>query len=380
MNDVPEKNDVGTTSDPLRYNATPCAPGKFTSATTPDIYDAITQAKQICTRGALCPNGDKCTNLGGCIVPADANASSQCLASKLTAPALTLSSQAVPLMHPKLPALAEGRAFNQHLYHQIGAAGGYQLDEFATPLPVTGAFYRIHTNHSLNRASTSTSPIVCGNPSAPTWADMGNQISCLVNASPCSLGSGGGTNLGGAVGAIKINGQSPLALCVGGDCGAIPAFSFPLGRKLYLDTLVGFGAVTGNEQALAGCETDLAQTQPPLPAPSPAGIMAAQVPLAGFLPISACFNNGEPFCEDFNEHMLCGAATNVQSCGSVPPNYSAFPTNFTTCGDGVQEAFEDCDCGVSPSPGPVGPPSNVANCGATFNGGTVCTTTCRFAQ
>jgi hypothetical protein len=385
MNNMPETADMGTTSDPLRYNATPCARSHNVSASAPDAFDAVTQGKVICPRGLLCPNGDVCNNLGGCIVPADANNNPQCLANRLTTPAVTISVAAVPAVHATAPGIAEGRAYNQHLYKQVGTAAGYQNNAFTTALPMVGAFYRIHTNHSLNPASTTTTPITCGNPGTsgtlPHYADMSDQIGCLVNASPCSFGVGGITVPG--VDSIKIDAQSPFDLCVQGNGGSIPAYSYPLANKIYLNTIPGFVAATGNEQALVGCETDLAQLNPPLPAASPAGIMTAQIAAAGIIPIPMSYNSGEPFCEDFNEQMLCGATVNVQSCPTVvPSNYTAFPTaNSTTCGNGIQEAFEQCDCGVAPpGPGPLSPSTNVTNCGATFNGGTVCSTTCRLVH
>jgi hypothetical protein len=61
---------------------------------------------------------------------------------------------------------------------------------------------------------------------------------------------------------------------------------------------------------------------------------------------------------------------------AVPTNFSAFPTFNTVCGNGIQEAFEDCDCGTPATPASA-PALNVAACGGTINGGTVCTTTCR---
>jgi hypothetical protein len=212
MNSIPESNDVGTTSDPLRYNATPCVTGKFISATAPEVYDAMTQRRQICVRGLLCPNGDVCTNLGGCVIPADVTVNPQCLATKLTAPALTLSTQAVPLANPRPPFIAEGRAYNQHLYKLVGNAAAYQGNGFGPSppgLPMTGAFFRLHTNHSLNPASTPSNLWTCQFP------DMSDQTGCLVTANPCSLGLADVSTLSNLnTGAIKINHQSPLPACI----------------------------------------------------------------------------------------------------------------------------------------------------------------------
>jgi hypothetical protein len=311
------------------------------------VYDAVTQAKQICTRGLLCPNGDVCNNLGGCIAPADASGNPQCLASKLTTNAVVISSQAVPLANPKAPGLNDGRSYNQHLYVETStAAGGYQANGFSTPMPVTGAFYRIHTNHTLAPAVDGGAPVTCQLP------DMTDQIGCLVSASPCSIGYAGRQALTSNLNAqpMKINKQTPALLCIQGN------FLYPLSRKLYLDTLTGFANVTGQELALAGCETDLAQ---PGPLNTPAGIVTTAVAGAGFVQIGAFVNNGEPFCEDFNEVMLCGAASNNDAC--LIPNSLNFPAYETVCGDGQVDAYEDCDNGTQNGPPPA-----------------ACSTTCRF--
>jgi hypothetical protein len=137
------------------------------------------------------------------------------LASKLTAPGITISSVPVPVVHPVSPTIAEGRAYNQHLYQQVGSAGAYQRNAFVAPgisgLPVTGAFFRLHTNHSLNVASTPSHPMTCQFP------NMSDQIGCLVNASPCSLGVADVSTLSNlGTGAIKINHQSPALACITG--------------------------------------------------------------------------------------------------------------------------------------------------------------------
>jgi len=389
MNDVPETGDVGTTSDPLRYNASPCVRSHFSSATAPDVYDNFNQGKQICTRGLLCPNGDFCTNTGGCIVPVDSTGNTQCLGNKLTAPATPANAIPVPVAHPVNAGVAEGRAYNQHLYKQVGSAAAYQNNGFTTPLPMTGAFYRIHTSHSMNPASTTAAPITCGNPAGPSsFPDMTDQIGCLVNASPCSIGyagRGAADHNPTTTDAIKIHGQNPLGICITGDGANIAGFTYPLSRKLYLDTVPGFAAVTANEQALVGCETNLAQANPPLPAASNAGLVTTNIVNVGFLAIPSFYNSGNPYCEDFNENMLCSPSptaplfpTNSASCPtSVPANFTAFPTtNSTTCGNGIQEQYEDCDCGTAQVAASA-PAANVTACGTTINGGTVCTTTCR---
>jgi hypothetical protein len=337
MNDVPVNSPL-TNAD--RYNAHQCSVGHFVSVTAPDVYDGITQAKQICTRGLLCPNGDCCNNLGGCVAPADTTKNAQCMASKLTTPALVTCSAPVPLINPKQPSLNDGRSYNQHLYTQVGTAGGYP----STP-PMTGAYYRIHAVHTLI-ASDAGAPVTC------QQADMNDQIGCLVTASPCSIGYTGFPTLTANqnAGTIKLNKQSAGVLCIQNH------FAYPLARKLYLNTLTGFGNVTGQELALAGCETDLAQ--PSLG--TSAGIVTTAVATSGFIQIGPFVNAGEPFCEDFNEVALCGAASNNDACVAVPTNLNNFPAFETVCGDGNVDAYEDCDNGTANGPPPA-----------------MCSTTCR---
>jgi hypothetical protein len=216
---------------------------------------------------------------------------------------------------------------------------------------------------------------------------MTDQIGCLVEASPCSIGYAGRSAASLAINpntdAIKVNGQSPEALCIQGDVpSSIPGFKYPLSRKLYLSSTPGFAAVNGQELQLAGCETDLAQTLPG--GNTPAGLMTTNaltdVTTFGFLNVGA-LNGGEPYCEDFNENMLCGAATfptNNNACGQAHANFSNWPgtgPSTTICGNGTKEPYEDCDCGTSTQS------TTDTQCPAgQVNGGTFCSTTCRFVQ
>jgi hypothetical protein len=382
INDVPEEtlNPARTNAD--RYNANPCVKGHLISVTAPEAYDAISlsQTKQICTRTLLCPNGDKCNNLGGCIAPADTNGNVQCLASKLTAPAITISAVAVPAVHPIGPGIAEGRAYNQHLYVQVGSAGGYQNSGFipvggTTGLGITGAFYRIHTSHSLSTIPNS----ITGANRTCQFPVMSDQMGCLVEASPCSFGYDGrgatanfAQNDNVAMQPINLNKQSPDILCIQGNPGASPpiaGFTYPLSRKIYLGTVQGFANVTGDELQLTGCETDLAQTGATA---TPGGLMttnaASAITKFGFIDIAPTVHGGEPYCEDFNEQVVCGQGSNVNGCPStVPANFSNFPTFSTTCGDGHVDPYEDCDPGA---PLPAADPTCVGGAGT-------CSATCR---
>jgi hypothetical protein len=387
INDVPETGVLPQgSSNADRYNATACgSPNHFAPGPIPNIYDNITQGLKLALTGALCPNGDTAPT-GGCNVPSTAAATPgpRCLAGVTNAPALTNSTVPVPRINPAGPGVAEGRQYNQHLYN-VGATGSavYQSNAYATPFAVTGAYYRIHSTATLNPVTGRTCQ----------QADMTDQIGCLVEASPCSLGYAGRSAANLAINpntdAVKINSQSPEARCIQGDPAAtppIPGFKYPLSRKLYLNSLVGFAATNGQELQLAGCETDLAQ--PGASPATPASLLtdhtkSSSLFLNGFIDIPVAVNGGEPYCEDFNENMLCtGFATNTNACSAAKSNFSAFPATNTVCGNGSQESYEDCDCGTSADhPGGTGgPAANTALCAGTVNGGTVCTTTCRFVN
>ncbi|MBV9948777.1 MAG: hypothetical protein JOZ69_18155 [Myxococcales bacterium] len=382
MNDVPEPNTGNSAFEPTanntqRYNAVNCG-ASFTASQVPDIYDAVTQAKvtsRTITGVILCPDGDLPNNTGSCLPPDTAAASAECLALKQTVGRSTKQlNVGVPLIDPKSQTQGDGREWNQHLYAQNGGSAVYQTNAFAARnLPITGAFYRLHALRSMNPVTLRTCQL----------ADMTDQIGCLVEASPCSLGYAGrgatnnvAQNNNTNTAAIKVFAQSPLDLCIQDN------FRYPLSRKLYLNSLAGLQTanVNGEELQFTGCETDLAQ--PNLPTPTPAGLMTNSgsatggVQHFGFIPLpngvalpdggTLTVNNGEPYCEDFNEVALCGAAgPNSNACATAPAN-NLDPSTFnfnTTCGDGVVQAYEDCDNGAANGPLPA-----------------TCSTTCRFNQ
>jgi len=203
MNDVPEPAPF-TNAD--RYNATPCgSPNRFAAGPLPQIYDNVTQALKIGLTGAICPNGDTAPT-GGCIIPASSSTGPKCLAALTNSPALTNNTTPVPLINPAGPGVANGLQYNQHLY-ALGATGSalYQTN----PFPVTGAYYRIHSTTSF-----PTSGRTCQMPI------MLDQIACLADSSPCSLGITrldaltGAILAGTQVDGVKVNAQNPIPACI----------------------------------------------------------------------------------------------------------------------------------------------------------------------
>jgi hypothetical protein len=91
--------------------------------------------------------------------------------------------------------------------------------------------------------------------------------------------------------------------------------------------------------------------------------VTSAVASAGFIQLPSFVNQGEPFCEDFDEQMLCGGSTpNNDTCiNNLPTNFKNFPSFESVCGDGQVDAYEDCDDGLGNGPPPA-----------------ACSQTCRF--
>ena len=182
------------------------------------------------------------------------------------------------------------------------------------PVEMSGAFYRIHSVHSGK--NTGTTPNLCKQGSAT------DQIGCLVQASPCSLGYAGNEAASIAVNgvtdvlALKVNGLDPADLCVRNLLvNPTGSTTYPLSRKLYLNTLKGFENVSGDELKLAGCFAKRSVVDP---------IVTAR----GFVTLSPVASTRPTFCEDFPEPTTCPttpAAANVDACKAVT-NPSPIPS------------------------------------------------------
>jgi hypothetical protein len=257
-------------------------------------------------------------------------------------------------------------------------------------LDFTGAFNRIHSVESVPaglcgcQMRDATDQMGClvhadrcsigyaGN-AATSWASRGAVGVCSLNCAPCSnvgqpcsgvCQSNGVCSLGGA--ACTPAGSA----CSAGTCNAAPATSdnaallignvapstgtvqllgtpgeYPLSRKLYLNSLRGFGSTSfsPDEQALAHFEAD-------------GGNITPILVNAGYFGIGGNGPNGPdtPFCEDFNQATVCGAPSNDNACTRNP---AGIPTDTSTdggsgastvCGNGVVEAFEECDPAAPP--------------------------------
>ncbi|MGA2447650.1 MAG: hypothetical protein ABTD50_03120 [Polyangiaceae bacterium] len=272
------------------------------------------------------------------------------------------------------PASVDPRVFNAYAYTNSDpnwATDGNNWD-FAwddSNRPVAGnAFFRLHyfpklnaqgnpiagTGTMANAAEVAQGTTIC------TYTDATDQIGCLVTANPCSFGyAGRGAVNNSLTTSIRVLGVPSTTEC-------IQEFQYPYTRKLYLNSVFGFaGATTAPELQLAQCESD-------------AGIVDPALLKEGFVQLPTNVNNGQPYCEDYNELMLCTAAqsggVNNPGCTNVQGTLGLCPGINTTCGNGIKEAYEDCDLGaVLNGVADAGPDA----AGNGFNG---CSQTCRYNQ
>jgi hypothetical protein len=305
---------------------TQCFAGRFMFGAAPKQLNAT--GTGLTSIGARCPNGDISVFGGSCLIPTTESGDPRCLAAFNSRPAFVFDSSPVD---GQAMSGADGRVYNLHLRKANGTYQVESLRGFARP--IMGAYYRIHSTRTLSGPDYSIN--TCN------VTDSSSQIGCLEHASPCSVGFGG-RSAGSEPGttALKVNGVAPATACV-------RSLAYPLARKLYLNTMIGFENVTGQERSLAECFAGSG-----LSAGTSIDAIASSF---GFTTLGA-----SPYCEDFNEVANCGAADpNTNACAN---NEGAVPgaSTSTTCGNGVVELLEECDEG--PLNGTAGH----------------CTTTCRL--
>jgi hypothetical protein len=369
-----------------QYDLVPAAPGA-----NPTIVNRCNGTQSVSwlhvprTNGAgntsgLCPNGDPSAMFAGvCVVPADATGNPNCISFKADLPPQLVACptqgentgpggySACSGFGPN-PGGVDTRVYNLYAYVFNSATGLWTIDTDDSGRPVTGAFYRIHESQALLSPNT---PSIIASPPAPiatpqticTYQSATDQLGCLVQADPCSFGVAGRESTF-IVGPNVPTGTSTMTLSAGGSAMNVNGiqnspqciaanYQYPLARKVYLNSIVGFGNASFPELGLAECE-------------STPSLIAQGIAANGLVPLSIITpNGGAPYCEDFNEQMWCGAATNRNACAdnnSLPglPGSSV----STTCGNGIQEALEQCDLGVSGN-GP--PPATCSRlCRANF--------------
>jgi hypothetical protein len=330
-----------------------------------------------------CPNGDLNFGGGSCGIPVDGtggggnNGSTACMTdNSFRSP---FSVDASTPLNGVAPSAADGRVYNAHVFAGLTYTGlsnnQYVRDTIGRQLQ--GAFYRIHSARPAIITSSPYALVSC------TASAADDQVACLTQASPCSIGFGGkevvswGANqsppIASNVAALKINQIDPAPACIAGS-GSTPAkFIYPFSRKLYLNSIVGFGNLSGLADDPANDQLKLAEYEGRYAGTGNNGIddvLAQQK----FVLVPSTVNGGQPFCEDYNEQMVCAtpATANVNGCQASPPAGIPGQGGQTTCGNAVVENYEDCDNGTAGT-------SNAINGGNVTTGAPgTCSTTCRL--
>jgi len=385
---------------------------------------------QSATHAGECPDGDGLIGTS-CEVPiATSPLTSQCIASK------TVS----VVSHKRTLGSPDGRVYNLFMRDGTTTDGSITYIEETiqngTSSPPTvdfaGGMGTIHSIATVwndgNVASNATLALTSPPNVGCQMVDATDQIACLVQADPCSLGYAGdggkswNTRQNGVVcqtladqgvcAGTGTNGTQPPystsstlvpfvcpAQCLGsGVAGPQSADSlridqtyptqttvtdlgsqnveYQIARKLYFNSLVGFSGITAGTGAYADTATGeltLAQYEANNPTTQINPILTS----VGYFTLGGQSNTtyNAPFCEDFNEALICGLATNTNGCTGNSGNNSVLgvpvglPSQGSTCGNGIQEPYEECDNGTPDLPGAV----NGGN-GASGNN---CSTICR---
>jgi cysteine-rich repeat protein len=389
-----------------QYPTTACfgsTGGPFGTAKPPQIFTCAPSSKG--THGGECPNSDQ--EIGGlCEVPTSTTSGSACLNNGTNRATIHVRASA---------ASADGRAHNLHMYDgdttsQISYITDTIQNGTATPLTINlvGGMGRIHSVSTIWDTTASSFPPNIG----CQMKDATDQIACLGQADPCSVGYAGdggktwytrGTGDGNTAAlcsalsahgdttlpqgcsssdalpsdSIRIDGDYPTALNVQA-LGNPNTTEYQVSRKLYFNSAVGFANVTSagadssgaGELDFAAWESIASNTQPIIAAVGYFTLSSTQQP-------NGAETGGltKPFCEDFNEHTICGDhPTNDNACArnggtafgvtgypttasaalgyttALPGDPSATDTASTTstvCGNGVREAYEECDDGAT---------------------------------
>jgi hypothetical protein len=291
-----------------------------------------------------CPNGDAPQD-GKCYLPTRTEPTQpggfafDCLNNGLNVPAAIFDADTNGSDFPDAPNTdgiqdADGRAYNLIVRNPDGSIithtrpNPVALGEMT--VPTINAYYRIHTS----RGGTSAAK-VCN-----TQNDATDQIGCLVQASPCSMGYAGGgavSNNPGTV-AANVNGVPPTtanvqALVLGGT-------TYPISRKLFINSIRGFQALAASDPNDPSSTRDTGKD-----AELDLVKCFASLPFNGTINVASPFgfvslpkgNNAtvQPLCADFIDSSCSGTTGNADACVGNP---TGIPSS--DCTNGLQDGDE----------------------------------------
>ena len=228
---------------------------------------------------------------------------------------------------------------------------------------------------SLNVCSTPGGNATCD--SLATFGTPCGTGACLTVGSgggTCSDGStGGACSAAGAVAGTACDpGNACTTVGTGGSGGTCSDGSSAGGKTCSL--LGSVAGTTCGPSATCGGDTDewaLAQFEATPTKINPVLIGQNEFTLGNeFLGNDGGTGPDPQFCEDFNEQTICNVSPNMNACVSNPPGFLGSPGNVqggpgsnpgglahvgafqnggtsTVCGNGIREAYEECDNGVS---------------------------------
>jgi hypothetical protein len=215
-----------------------CSPGKFALSITDTQHSST----------AICPDGTG----QPCVLPVNVD--------NPAAPNFNCLSNS-PL--PAAPPVRDSRVFNLLV---LDSNGKYVRDNYVNPNliainPATGqpflsairqtrvvsAFYRLHVSQTTNLGAFATG-ISCKKFSST------EQIGCLVEANPCSIGFAGRESVDNVFNfAFQVQGIKPTAPNISNLVNGSGGAPYPISRTLWVNSINGFGSVTGDQQSLLQC-------------------------------------------------------------------------------------------------------------------------------
>jgi ABC-type phosphate transport system substrate-binding protein len=279
------------------FPATACTQGVFGCA--PAFRIAFDPGSHT-TVFALCPDGTD-PNVAG---------SSVCPKSNCVTP------QTGPVATPNFACLntrgnvgstqaVDGRVYNLTVWKN-NVVGGYPRSTgqcAATPANTTnltgmyrGAYFRLHQQFVATGSTGSTCQAVSAT----------DQISCLVQASPCSIGYAGNSAVVGNTVAVNVNNIAPSNACIQQLLLAQHPV-YPIARKLYFNAVNGFDTLaTGTSPSNVSAADQMNEHQLARCFGRMTGFAGSAEDVAvglGFIPLPT---STVPFCDDVASD-LCGS-------------------------------------------------------------------------